>query len=353
VVTIGVSIVGRVFFPLDEQLQLQGGWSEGVVKRAVWLSGQVSFERAAEIMAHVGRVDISVSSVWRQTQALGEGFRQVQEAERARANVVAGPRVRPAGVGGGAQRLGVGLDGGMIHIRGEGWKEVKVGCVFEVRERPTLDVRTGDTVELAHAVNNSYVAHLGGPEPFGELLWAEAQRRGWEQATATEVVGDGAPWVWNLTATHFYSSRQVVDWFHATEHLAQAAGCLHGEGSGDAKRFFNTWETPLFQGHALRLAEKLQALADSHPQVADKLRTEAGYFVNNYRRMNYLEMRTDGWLIGSGMIESGCKQTKARFAGPGMRWSRPGAERLLPVRMAIMSERFDELWPRIYNSPPN
>ncbi len=80
---------------------------------------------------------------------------------------------------------------------------------------------------------------------------------------------------------------------------------------------------------------------------------EAGYFRDNQRRMNYLELREEEWPIGSGMVESGGKQFKARFCGPGMRWSRQGAENLLPVRAAILSQRFDELWTRIYNAPPN
>ena len=69
--------------------------------------------------------------------------------------------------------------------------------------------------------------------------------------------------------------------------------------------------------------------------------------------MQYQELREDGWVIGSGMVESACKQFKARFTGPGMHWSRSGCERLIPVRAAIMSQRFDELWRRVYNSPPN
>ena len=70
-------------------------------------------------------------------------------------------------------------------------------------------------------------------------------------------------------------------------------------------------------------------------------------------RMQYLEMREEGYPIGSGMVESEAKQYKARFAGPGMRWSRTGAERLLPIRTAIMSKRFDKMWALAYNSPPN
>ena len=245
------------------------------------------------------------------------------------------------------------MDGTMIHIREEGWKELKVGSVFDVEVRPTLDPQTGDMVELAHTVNNSYVAHLGGPRIFGQMVWAEAQRRGWEQAPESEVLGDGATWIWNLAAEHFYDSYQIVDWYHATEHLAAGARLLKGEGTPAAKRWFNAHETILFQGHAGWIAQVLTTAAQSQPAVAEELEKEAGYFRNNKRRMNYLEMRQEGWAIGSGMVESAAKQFKARFTGPGMRWSRDGAERLLPVRAAIMSGRFEKLWQKAYSLPPN
>jgi len=80
---------------------------------------------------------------------------------------------------------------------------------------------------------------------------------------------------------------------------------------------------------------------------------EAGYFANHKRRMNYLEMRMEEWLIGSGTVESGAKQYKERFTGPGMRWKRTGAEHLIPIRSAIMSNSFHQSWRAIYNSPLN
>jgi hypothetical protein len=340
------------FFPLDRQLQLwEKHWSEQLAKQAVWLSGLVEYEKAAEILARVGHVCMSTSSVWRRTQGWGERFRELEETERIIANAipreVGGPRRGTEPVG----RKGVALDGGKIHIRGEGWKEFKVGCVFDVAVRPTLNRETGDMNDAAHAVRNSYVTHLGGPEVFGELVWAEARRRGWERAPDTEVLGDGAVWIWNLAADYYYDSRQIVDWYHGTEHLACVARLLEGEGTDAARRWFKAQETVLYQGHAVRIAQHLEAVARTRPGIAEELRKEAGYFRNNERRMNYLEMREEGWAIGSGMVESGVKQFKARFTGAGMRWSRAGAERLLPVRAAVMGHRFDELWQRAYISP--
>jgi len=240
----------------------------------------------------------------------------------------------------------------MVHILKEGWKEVKIGCVFDVEVRPTRDREIGDWVALAHAVNNSYVAHLGGPEVLGQMAWAEASRRGWERAADTQVLGDAAPWIWNQAREHFYDSQQTVDWGHAMEHLAAVGRLLKGEGTLANTRWLNDRKTVLFEGHAARIAQELAEAASDHPAHADTLRTEANYFLKNERRMNYQEMREDGWPIGSGMVESAAKQFKARFTGPGMRWSRPGVERLLPVRAAIMGHRFDVLWPEAYSSPP-
>lgn len=344
----------RVFFPLDKQLRLTAAlWSEQVAKLAVWLSGLVTFEQAAEILWRIGQIAISESSVWRQAQEWGKAFAALEAAERALANALPGHRdvLRRAERSQG--RKGVAMDGSMIHIRDEGFKELKVGCIFEVEVRPTRDPETGEWEDLAHAVNNSYRAHLGGPELFGQLVWAEARRRDWEWAIDTQVVGDGAAWIWNLTFDHFYDSLQVVDWFHATEHLAEAARLLKGEGTLAAKQWYNARETALFQGHADCIAQELSDAAQQQSTCANELHKQAGYFYNHQRRMNYQELREAGWLIGSGMVESGAKQFKARFCGPGMHWSRSGAENLLPVRATILSRRFDAFWQRAYNSPPS
>ena len=147
-----------------------------------------------EILEKVGQVSVSDSSIWRRTQECGEQFCGIVEQERIKANVLPeqwwdGPHGKQDAVG----RLGAAMDGTKIHIREEGWKELKIGCIFDVQTCPSLDPITDEVVELARAVNNSYVAHLGGPEMLGQMMWAEAARRKWEQASDTEVIGDGAP----------------------------------------------------------------------------------------------------------------------------------------------------------------
>ena len=121
--------------------------------------------------------------------------------------------------------------------------------------------------------------------------------------------------------------------------------------------YYRVWlkkqETILYQGDAGRIARALGEATACRPELSEGLRREAGYFEPNKRRMNYLKMRAEGWAIGSGMVESGGKQYKDRFAGPGMRWSRGCAERLLPIRAEIMSKTFDQSWKSLYYSPPN
>jgi len=320
----------------------------------VWLSGQVDSYAAAEaVLKRVGQLSVSDSSVWRRVDTWGTVIKAQEEEHREKANTL--PKVerlrRQAQQQ--PQRIGVGMDGAMVQIREEGWKELKVGCTFELKVYPTWRKETGEYEDLAHAMANQYVAHLGGPEVFGQLLWAAAKERGWEEADDRQVIGDGIPWIWNQAQEHFYDGQQVVDWFHGTEHLAGIAKCLYGEETLGARRWYKAAQTKLYQGRAARIAQYLRKKVATHPESAEYLKREAGYLEGHKRRMQYQEYREDGYVIGSGMIESGCKQFKARFCGPGMRWSRCGLDRLIPIRAAVMSECFDQVWERAYNSPQN
>ena len=341
------------FFPLNEQLELVDGlWSEDVARQAVWLSGLVPFEQAEAILQEIGQVNISRCSIWRRSGVWGAKFQALEEAERAKATALPEKWQPPSRAVEPDRRMGAAMDGMMVHIRQEGWKELKVGAVFQIEVRLGKDEQTHEPVPMAHAVANSYVAHLGGPEVLGEMLFAEARRRGWEQAQDTQVVGDGAPWIWNQAALHFGQSRQLVDWYHAAQHLAVAARLFKGEDTPAFHRWFNSRETALYQGQAARIAGELEEAAQERPKAADALCREAAYFGQNQHRMNYLEMREEEYVIGSGMVEGGAKQYQARLCGPGMRWSRARVQQLIPIRTAILSGRFAEVWHKVYNSPP-
>ena len=115
---------------------------------------------------------------------------------------------------------------------------------------------------------------------------------------------DGAGWIWNRVSDYFYDSYPRVDWFHGKEHLARAAQLLFAEGTPEARRWLKEQETVLYQGQAGEIVLELMQAAGQQPAVKEDLLAEASYFENQKHRMNYMELPEEGWVIGSGMVES-------------------------------------------------
>jgi hypothetical protein len=299
----------------------------------VWLSGLLPYEQAAEVFERIGHGHVPAASIWRQTQAYGERLKAHVDHQQELVGVerVALP---PPGLDH-RQRKGVSMDGGMVNIRGEGWKEFKVGAVFDVEQRLERDPNTSELVEQAHGVNVAYAAVLGSVDRFAPALWVEAVNHRVPQAANSSVTADGADWIWNLTADYFPDSVQIVDWYHACEHLAAAASALCPDDPPAAQRWYKHKREALFKGNLHLITGPLDATG---------LEGYSRYFHTHQRRMQYQEFREEGFPIGSGTVESGIKQFKARLSGPGMRWSRPGAERMLVVRGAVLARNFDALW---------
>jgi hypothetical protein len=181
----------------------------------------------------------------------------------------------------------------------------------------------------------AYAAVLGSVEQFAPALWATAVAHQVPQAADSSVTADGAEWIWNLAADYFPDSVQIVDWYHACEHLAGAAYALQPDDPERAQRWFKQAQKHLFLGNLHLITAPLDDAG---------LENHSRYFHTHKRRMQYQEFREEGYPIGSGTVESGIKQFKARLAGPGMRWSRLAAERMLVVRSAVLASDFDALW---------
>ena len=324
-------------------------WSEGVARQAVWLSGKMPFGDAAEVIEELGQIAISKSSVWRLSQKWGEKFREEREKEQERKNLPIHQNSLSTG-----KRMGVSMDGFMVHVLEEGWKEVKAGCLFEVGKEKVLNKETLRTEEVGRAVRISHVAHLGGPETFGKYLWGEALGRDWQRAPETQIIGDGARWIWHLAEEYYYKSHAVIDWYHSVEHLAKAGEVFYGADIDSRQNWLKEQKKALFQENTLKVIISLNEKVKKKRGITrKKLLQEVSFFENNKGRMSYQSSRNEGWLIGSGVIESGAKQYKARFTASGMRWKRLSLERLLPVRSAIMSNNFKQKWNSLYYSPTN
>jgi len=302
-------------------------------KDIVWLSGLVTYEQASKILERIGRLPTPPASIWRLSQAYGE---RLQEQVAHQAELVSVERVvLPTCKQDHGQRKGISMDGGMVHIRDEGWKELKVGTVFNIEMHLEFDDEADEWAEIAHGANVEYAAVLGTPEEFAPALWATAVNHDVPEAEESSVTADGASWIWNLATDLFPDSQQIIDWYHACEHLAAAAHALYPEDETAADKWYDKRKDDLYQGDIHRITQPLDH---------SELFAHSGYFHNHQRRMQYHQFRDEGYPIGSGTVESGIKQFKWRLSGPGMRWSRDGAERMIVIRSAILSNTFDDLW---------
>lgn len=334
------------FSPLDRQLGLgQAGWSERVEKQVVKLAVRGSYGEAIETYQDLLGIDLAKTTAWQRTQERGSRLREARmvAAERAwampkRQEIMPGQALEPV-------NKGVTMDGVLVYILGEEWKEVKVGCVFDYETCLAYCRETQELKEVVRAKNQSYVAYLGEPEPFAKLLSAEAEQRGYDCARNRACVADGAKWIWNICDLCFPTAQQIVDWPHAVEHVWAAAHLAESLGPTRLEHWVKGRQDRLWFGHAQTVAADIEVLTQHNLAQAKELHSEAGYFRHNARRMRYQEFHEEGYPIGSGTVESGCKQLVGmRMKGPGMRWSRPGAENMLALRTEYLSNRWDEAW---------
>jgi hypothetical protein len=325
-----------VIFPLDEQLKLKrSAYSSELARQMVWLSGLIPYEQCAAVFQEIGERFIPASSIWRQTQLHGERLHAHLKQQQQQVSVER--VVLPDAVHDHDQPKALSMDGGMVNIRGEGWREVKVGAVFDVEVRLERNPQTGQLDEMAHGVNVHYTAVVGTKEAFTPALWALAVAHDVPTAQDRAVVADRAAWIWNVAEAVCPDGRQIVDWFHAVQHLAQAANTLYPADKDHNKRqcWLNTYKDHLYMGRIHKI------IAALHKRQRADL---AGYFEQHQRRMQYLEFRGEGFPIGSGTVESGVKQFKQRLTGTGMRWNADNADRMLIIRAAVLGNDFPALW---------
>jgi hypothetical protein len=327
---------GQALFPLDKRWQLDRSvFTKGLSRQMVWLSGLLPYEQCEAVFAEIGEQWLSASSIWRQTQKQGQRLLAYVEYQREQVSV---ERIQfPDPKHDHHQRKGMSMDGGMVNIRDEGWRELKVGTIFDVELCLERNPQTHDLDEMAHGINVHYTAILGSKDEFRPALWALAVQHDLPTARNRSVVADGALWIWDVAEDVCPDGQQVVDWYHAVEHLHKAAIMLYPDDHDVHKRqrWFKTYKNHLYMGHIETIISVL------HKRDAPQWAT---YFERHKRRMQYLEFREEGLPIGSGTVESGVKQFKQRLSGTGMRWHLDNANRMLIIRAAVLGNEFHTLW---------
>lgn len=321
--------------PLDTQLQCAaGGLSLGLQEVLALLGAtQDSFAQAAEVLQRLCLVHVCPNSVRAATEDLGDQLQAHDQAVCAAAQATgnAPPAARSA-----PPRLYVSMDGVLAHTRAGGWKEIKTGCIYTTRTR--VPRQRPETVAI-HAETQSYVAALTDAETFGWPLWAEACRRGMTEQTEVVVIGDGAHWIWNLADTHFPHATQIVDWYHASQYVWRAADTLDGVDRIQRVPWAHQHLDLLWDGKVDEVVCALESHQDQGAGVTEAL----SYLTTHQGRMDYPAYRARGLQVGSGTIESACKQiVSARLKLAGMIWEPEGADAVAVVRAWLKSNRWAE-----------
>jgi len=226
-------------------------------------------------------------------------------------------------------------DGQPAHTR-----EVKLGCVFtQTRwDEKGFALRDPDSTTYTGAIETA--------EEFGKRIYREALQRGWSRARKKVVIGDGAEWIWNLVAEHFPGAREIVDLYHARQHLWTVARQLYPQEEVQQKAWMKVHQKRLLdKGKIEKLVSELHSIATTNPQLAEKIRTEAVYFERNAERMRYPRFRRQHLFVGSGVIEAGCKTVVgSRLKQSGMFWTVRGANAILALRCSHLNGRFEDYW---------
>jgi hypothetical protein len=219
-------------------------------------------------------------------------------------------------------------------------REVKLGCAF------TQTSWDEEGYAIRDPDSTTYIGAIETAEEFGKRLYLEVWKRGWRRAEKKVAIGDGAEWIWNLAQQHFPGAVQIVDQYHARQHLCELAHKLYPNDEFQQKRWLLIHKDQLLdEGKIEELVASLRSLQPPSVELAEKIRTEAEYFEKNIERMRYPKFREQHLFVGSGVIEAGCKTViGSRCKQSGMFWTVRGANAILALRCCHLNGRFEDYW---------
>ena len=338
-------------FPADVELDIENTeFSPGVRRMQAPVGQDAPFDHGRRQMKLLADLEVTTKAVERTAEAIGEDIaaREQQEIQRAMQldlPLVVGQKIPILYV----QMDGTGVpvvkretvgrqgktDGQPAHTR-----EVKLGSVFT---QATWDL---EGFAIRDPDSTTYTGAIETAEEFGKRIYLEASKRGWSRAETKVVMGDGAPWIWNPADQYFPGGIQVVDLYHARQHLSDLARKLHPNDEVNQKLWLKVHqETLLDEGKIETLAGALRSIETTNSEVAGKIRIEAEYFERNAERMRYPEFRRQHLFVGTGVIEAGCKTViGSRCKQSGMFWSVRGANAILALRCCYLNDRFEDYW---------
>jgi len=341
---------GEGFCPRDRALGLNGGSLSPAVTRMVAAVGaMVSFQEGSELLTELAGVPVDAKQVERTAEALGKEIAEDECIHTEPLDTLPLPRT-----------LYLGMDGTGIPLRAEELAgrtgkqpdgsaktgEVKLCTMWsaESLDEEGTPIRDEGSVTYSAALESASASDTAAERsPFAQRVWREATRRRFCQAPRTAVLGDGAVWIWNIADDQFPEAVQIVDRFHAKQHLSDLGKALYGPTHPRAARWAERRKEELDTGKFRAL---LTAIRRQIPR-SDEARRCLHYFQTNRDRMRYPEFHAQGLCTSTGVVEAGCKVAiGTRLKRAGMHWTVPGSNAIIALRCAKLSGRFQDFWER-------
>jgi hypothetical protein len=338
--------------PRDAELGTErSSLSPGLRKMIARAAAAVPFAKAAGLLSELAGIELTIKRTERSAEADGtaaaRAISAAADAIRAR-QVVPLPPAGPV-----PDKLYIAVDGTGVPVvareaegrRGKAddgkarTREIKMACLFT---QTRLD---DDGKPVRDPASTTCLATFEPADRFGVPLAAEARRRGIEHIRQPVVLGDGAAWIWNLADQHFPAATQIVDLYHAREHLHELANLAARLLAGHRDDWLATRLEELDAGDVDAILAAGRGL-DFTGSLAGERNKALGYFEHNAHRMRYQHFKSLGMFVGSGVVEAGCKSIGQRLKLSGMRWTIHGATGIATLRCLDASHRWDQIWQR-------
>jgi len=335
------------FCPRDQALRLEPfSLTPGVLRMTASTAALLSFAESSGLLQELAGIEISVKQVERASEALGAAI-GVDEREQVDNRI-----------GAMAPTLYLGMDGTGVPMRaaevaGRAGKqsdgsaktrEAKLVTVWtaEGRDEEGKPVRDPGSVSYSAAIESAATLDTSPAlSEFASRVEREANRRGFSQANRQVVLGDGAAWIWNTAQELFPQALQILDRFHAKEHLSLVGKAVYGD-SAEGKAWMHARYEDLDQGRLSAVVKSLRVHI-KQPEAGECIR----YLWNNRKRMRYAKFQGQGYCTSTGIVESGCKLVVGtRLKRSGMHWTVKGANAIIALRCSKLSGRFEDFWER-------
>lgn len=354
--------------PADALWGVQNGRTSAGVQQAIgYLCASLTLEEAAEAFSRLLPLEMSARQALNLMQPVGEALARQEEErvtalwdqaaqarsaasaeqEAARPPVIERLYIEPDGVLARLRRGSVTMEEKEMKRAGDVYREVKVGAVFVASRGPQRSA-LAPGIFVDQAEEKHYVACRRKAEDFGKALYTLAHRQGLLQARQVVILGDGAAWIWRLATDHFPQAVQIVDLWHAREHVWKVARAAFGPGSPEATTWAEQVCGLLVQGNIEDLVAEIALLPPMEPEPGTSRSVreiEMDYFISNAARMRYPAFRAQGMHVGSGIAEAACKTVvSTRTKRSGMRWTPAGLDAVLALRLAVLNGTYDLFW---------